>query len=62
VRNLLTVVVVIAGISGCTSAGDESQPAANATDPYAGMPSFLGPVSADVATRHWLARAIRDAA
>jgi hypothetical protein len=38
-RNLLTLVMVIASVSGCMSARGEPQPAA--TDPYAGWPSFL---------------------
>lgn len=37
-RNLLTLVIVIASVTGCMSAKDEPQP--NATDPYAGWPSF----------------------
>ncbi len=40
-KNLLTLVIVIASVSGCMSARDEPQPVANATDPYAGLPSFL---------------------
>jgi hypothetical protein len=40
-KNLLTLVIVIASVSGCMSARDEPQPDANATDPYAGLPSFL---------------------
>jgi hypothetical protein len=40
-RNLLTLFIVIASVSGCMSARDEPQPDANATDPYAGLPSFL---------------------
>jgi hypothetical protein len=40
-RNLLTLAIVIASVSGCMSAGDEPQPDANAADPYAGWPSSL---------------------
>jgi hypothetical protein len=38
-RNLLILDIVIAGVFGCMSARDEPQP--DATDPYAGWPSFL---------------------
>ena len=38
-RNLLTLVIVIASMSGCMSARDEPQP--DSTDQYVGMPSFL---------------------
>ena len=41
VRNLLILVIVIAVVSGCMNARNELQPVANATDPYAGLPSFL---------------------
>jgi hypothetical protein len=38
-RNLLTLVIVIAGVSGCMSARDKPEP--DAADPYAGLPSYL---------------------
>lgn len=40
-RNLLTLFIVIAGVSGCTVASDEPPSVANATDSYAGLRRFL---------------------
>jgi hypothetical protein len=38
-RNLLALFIVIASVSGCMSTKDKAQQ--DATDPYAGWPSFL---------------------